>query len=143
MRTPILATLLVLAGAAAPRPARGQSVEDAALRGAALKAAYLREMTAVGEPFTGRLAATASARWRVVLQAGRSYALAGRCDAGCHDLDLRLLGPDGAEVSADVELDAEPLVRVVPRQSGSYELRAYMADCRQPACTFVVRLMAR
>jgi len=143
MRLSILAAAAMLATAFAPRPGRAQTLDDAALRTAARKAGELREMVAVGEPFTGRLAAPASTRWRVVLRAGRSYALAGRCEPGCRDLDLRLLGPDGAEVAADVERDAEPLVRVVPRATGSYEVRAYMADCRAPRCGFTVQLMTR
>jgi hypothetical protein len=135
---------LLLAAVAAGRPAHAQGLENASLAAtAAQKAEHLRGMHAVGEPFTGVLAPSASARHRVPLQAGHSYAVAGTCDEHCRDLDLRLLGPDGAEVSADLERDAEPLVRVVPRWSGSYEVRAYMADCRAPGCGFSVRLLER
>jgi len=134
----------LLLAAAAAGPAQAQGMENAGLAAsAAQKAAHIRGMHAVGEPFTGVLASSASARRRVPLQAGHSYALAGSCDEPCRDLDLRLLGPDGAEVSADLERDAEPLVRVVPRWSGSYEVRAYMADCRASGCAFTVRLLER
>lgn len=133
---------LLLAALAAAEPAHAQGLENAGLAAAAArKAEILRGMHAVGEPFTGALAASASARRRVPLRAGHSYALSGRCDDPCRDLDLRLLGPDGAEVSADLERDAEPLVRVVPRETGSYEVRAYMADCRAARCGFIVRLL--
>ncbi len=135
---------LLLAAAAAAGPARAQGMENAALAAtAAQKAEHLRGMHAVGVPFTGFLAPSGSARHAVPLRAGHSYALSGSCDEHCRDLDLRLLGPDGAEVSADLERDAEPLVRVVPRWTGSYEVRAYMADCRAPGCGFSVRLLER
>jgi hypothetical protein len=134
-----------LAATAAARPAHAQrGMENAGLSAAAAqKAERLRGMHLV-EAFTGKLASSQSIRRRMELEAGRSYALSGSCDGQCRDLDLRLLGPDGGEVAADLELDAEPLILVVPRVPGTYELRAYMADCRVAAgCAFTVRLMAR
>jgi hypothetical protein len=139
-----LACAAGLLGMVAAGPARAQSLENAALsRSASQRADATRGMRPVGEPFTGELAGSASARRRFSLEAGRTYALTGSCDADCRDLDLRLLGPDGTEVNADVETDAHPLVLVVPRASGVYEVRAYMADCRVLTCTFIVQLLAR
>jgi hypothetical protein len=141
---PALALVLVSGTASG---AHGQQAKSAAGVSARLKqkpaAAWSRGMSTVGEPQTGSLGSEASARFSLHLVAGHSYAVAGLCDTDCHDLDLRLFDPEGTEVNADVESNDAPVVLVVPRRSGTYQVRAYMAECRADACTFGIQLYAR
>jgi hypothetical protein len=144
MRLSWLLLSLALLPAAAPAAAQQKGMDALAAR---LKvrpqAQWSRGMAPAGEPSTGTLAPEASARVPVSLQAGRSYAVVGMCEQPCHDLDLRLFDPDGVEVNADVEPNAEPVVLVVPRRSGTYQVRAYMADCGAQSCGFGVQLFVR
>jgi hypothetical protein len=136
MRHPlVLAAALALAfGTAAAAEAQAKGAQGVSARLKQKPAAeWSRGMSTVGEPLTGSLVGEASARFTLTLSAGRSYAVVGLCDADCHDLDLRLFDPDGTEVNADVEPDDSPVVLVVPRRSGTYQVRAYMAECRADA----------
>jgi hypothetical protein len=144
MRHRWLLLTLCLLPAAAPAAAQRKGMEGLAAR---LKvppqAGWSRGMSPAGDAVTGGLAAEASARVPLTLQAGRSYAVVGLCEAPCHDLDLRLFDPEGMEVNADVEPNAQPVVLVVPRRSGTYQVRAYMAECRASECSFGVQLFVR
>jgi hypothetical protein len=140
----VVPTLALACGLALPAHAQAKDGQSLTAR---LKqkpgAEWSRGMSTVGEPLTGRLAPEASARYPLTLAAGHAYAVVGLCDQDCHDLDLRLFDPDGTEVNADVEPDDSPVVLVVPRRTGTYQVRAYMAECRAQACTFGIQLFAR
>ena len=136
--------LALLAGAACPAAAQQKGMAGLAARiKVPPQAAWSRGMAPAGEATTGTLLPEASARVRLTLTAGRAYAVVGLCEQPCHDLDLRLFDPDGVEVNADVEPNAQPVVLVVPRRTGSYQVRAYMADCRAAQCGFGVQLFVR
>jgi hypothetical protein len=140
----LVATVLLACGPALPAEAQAKGAEGVAARLKQKPAAeWSRGMSAVGEPLTGSLSPEASARYALTLAAGRAYAVVGLCDQDCHDLDLRLFDPEGTEVNADVEPDDSPVVLVVPRRSGTYQVRAYMAECRADRCTFGIQLFAR
>jgi hypothetical protein len=145
MRTvAMLGGVLLMAGLATPAAAQAKE-SDALVRKlkAPLSASWGRGMRPTGESLTGTLRAEASARFPLALSAGRTYAVVGLCDDACHDLDLRLFGPDGTEISSDVEPNERPVVLVVPRRAGTYQVRAYMAECRSEVCTFGIQLFVR
>jgi hypothetical protein len=140
----LLASALLAASLPAGAAAQQKGMEGLANRLKVRPAAqWSRGMRAVGEPTTGTLVPESSARVQVTLTAGRAYGLVGLCEQPCHDLDLRLFDPDGVEVNADVAPDAQPVVLVVPRRTGTYQVRAYMADCRAAECAFGVQLFVR
>lgn len=74
----------------------------------------------------------------VELDAGRSYALLGVCDADCTDLDLRLYDGSGTEVDADIETDDYPVVEVRPRRTARYRVKVIMATCSTSPCFYGV-----
>jgi hypothetical protein len=146
MRHPLVGILcaVLACGAATAAHAQAKGAQGVAARLKQKPAAeWSRGMSTVGEPQTGSLTSEASARFSLTLSAGHAYAVVGLCDADCADLDLRLFDPDGTEVNADVEPDSSPVVLVVPRRSGTYQVRAYMAECRAEQCSFGIQLYAR
>ena len=80
---------------------------------------------------------------RLDLRAGRSYAILGRCDNDCGDLDFQLFDETGNEVARDLSTDDVPLLRVTPLRSGIFRLRVTMANCRTRSCGWGAQVMSR
>jgi hypothetical protein len=77
------------------------------------------------------------------LDAGRAYAFVGVCDEDCTDLDLRLFGPDGAEVDSDLEADDYPVVEARPSRTARYRVKVIMATCSTSPCFYGVGVFAK
>ena len=74
----------------------------------------------------------------LLLTAGRTYQVAGVCDADCDDLDLTVLGPLAEPMGADEEADDVPLVAFTAPRTGAYHVGASMAGCETETCVFAV-----
>jgi hypothetical protein len=100
-----------------------------------------RYMLAAG-PLTGATAQGETARINVRLWAGQDYVLAAVCDSRCADLNLRLIDPRGAVLSADDNANAAPVLHARPEVTGQHTIEARMPRCRE-RCWFAVNVYAR
>lgn len=72
----------------------------------------------------------------LTLHAGTKYALVGKCDDDCHDIDLVLYDADGDQVDSDIENDDYPLVQVTPSETQRYRVKVIMANCQTNPCWY-------
>ena len=74
------------------------------------------------------------------LQGGRGYLFIGVCDKDCSDLNLTLYDQNRNIVAIEtVEAGHNyPAFALAPRETGTYYLRATMAECRTNGCYFGV-----
>ena len=79
----------------------------------------------------------------LTLNAGKTYALIGVCDNDCVDLDLHLYDASDNEVSSDTQTHDAPIVRVTPRETGTYRLKIVMTACKTSPCYFGVGVYGR
>jgi hypothetical protein len=78
----------------------------------------------------GSLATGASQNYSVQMQPGHCYKIIGVGAPGVQDLDLKLYGPDGAQVDQDIATDNYPVIGLqqplCPTTAGAYRLEALM-----------------
>lgn len=79
----------------------------------------------------------------LTLNAGKTYALIGVCDNDCVDLDLHLYDASDNEVGSDTQTHDAPIVRVTPRETGTYRLKIVMTACKTSPCYFGVGVYGR
>lgn len=77
------------------------------------------------------------------LDGGRAYLFQGACDQDCSDVDLEVLGPTGASLGQDVELDDRPVVAFTAPQAGEYTVRVWLAQCTVEPCFVGLRGYSR
>ena len=90
------------------------------------------------DPFVGSLNDGQAERLTVQLDAGTEYLIIGACDNDCSDLDLELYNRTGGMIAQDIQADDIPVLRVEPSRSGSYQVRAIMAECSREPCRYGV-----
>ena len=93
-----------------------------------------------GDDELARLADDAGHVFGVELEAGANYTIVGACDTNCRDVDLYLVGPDGAEIGRDILTDDFPVVGVTGASGGRYEVRIGMPDCGAETCIGAARV---
>ena len=87
----------------------------------------------------GVLRADGEALFSIYVVEGVSYAIEGKCDADCTDLDLTVLNPTSQTVvTRDIELDAIPILRFEANRSGVLDVRVAMARCAAASCSWRV-----
>lgn len=77
------------------------------------------------------------------LDPGREYHIAGRCDTGCTNVDLRLLNPDFSPLTEDLQGDDQPRLDVRPTEAGAHLLAIRMTSCEAQICYFGVVIVSR
>jgi hypothetical protein len=98
------------------------------------------------EPLSGRnnefgtFADTASARWTLALEAGRSYYLAAACADDCGGVDLAIELPDGTGLVRDSSARTDARLSFVSRQSGDHQVRLHVARCAGGRCRWAAQL---
>ncbi len=148
MRAVLASALAILAvEAAAPEPAVAQgSFQQTVTNKLAGMASRAREQgyaTQLGQTQAGSLAQGATHSLAVSLVAGGNYLIIGACDQDCTDVDLRILGPGGGQVTEDVALDDRPVLRFTAPATGTYRLDVIMATCSTSPCYWGVQTFAR
>ncbi len=89
----------------------------------------------------GTLDTDESASFTLTLQAGVSYVVVGTCDEDCEQLGLVLSDVSSHDLAADRASENAPVVRLIPRQTGSYRVQVVMERCRMNPCRFGVALV--
>lgn len=79
-----------------------------------------------GSNTRGELTEGQTRDFSVELEGGKCYAILGVGDNGVRNLDLVLKDGAGTTIDQDVEVDARPIVRVCPEQSGRYTMTVGM-----------------
>jgi hypothetical protein len=77
------------------------------------------------------------------LKANTSYKVIAVCDKNCKDLDLVLFDENNKEVSRDSSKDNMPIVEVIPKWTGKYNLKVVMYQCNTNPCFYGVTVLAR
>lgn len=77
------------------------------------------------------------------LRANTSYKLIAVCDKNCRDLDLVLFDENNREISRDASNDNMPIVEVIPKWTGKFNLKVIMYLCDQNPCFYGVTVLAR
>jgi hypothetical protein len=75
------------------------------------------------------------------LHAGISYVVVGTCDEDCTRLGLVLSDGTSHELAADRGSDHAPVVRVTPRETASYRVKAVMERCRMNPCRYGIAVI--
>ncbi|HEY3279961.1 MAG TPA: hypothetical protein VGJ83_05565 [Gemmatimonadales bacterium] len=138
-----LALLALLFGMARPAPAQARRWERQAREQLAHAVQGLREK-GFERPRLTRVSALdneESEASAVTLNAGRGYAVVGVCDADCSGLHLVVSTAAGSDIAADRSGGGVPLVRITPRETGSYRVKAVMAACRMSPCWYGVAVV--
>lgn len=78
----------------------------------------------------------------LTLSAGVNYAIVGECDEDCDDLDFELYDGNGNLIDYDRASDANPIVEVRPRWTGSFRLRVKMPGCDVSPCYYAAGIFA-
>ena len=116
---------------------------DRIIRNAADQAAGFEP---VGQPISRRLGNGERFDHTIRLRGGREYLLIGLCDADCGDLNLAIFGPDGEEIAADYDADANPILQFVTTgqaQPQAYRVRARMRRCSASGCRYGFGILSR
>jgi hypothetical protein len=140
--TAVLAAALCLGAHAIPAQAQLWQQQVTTRLERASSTAASGGMRSVLSPMTGSLRTGTNATHTVQLNAGTQYMLVGVCDDDCTDIDLVLLDPSGAQIGADLDRDAIPVVQVTPSRSGTYSVRASMPSCSSQPCFYGVGVYA-
>ena len=77
------------------------------------------------------------------LEAGVSYLITARCDAGCHDVDLTLADDAGRVLRSDTDGDDFPTLSFVPQETGTYSVGVKLTECAADACAYGVAVYRR
>lgn len=79
----------------------------------------------------------------VPLDAAREYHIEARCDTGCGNIDMRVLGPAFDPVAEDIADNDQPKMDVRPPSSGPHLLAVQMTSCVARICYFGVVVLSR
>lgn len=105
---------------------------------------FTPDASVLGRPtLLGVLEHEATIHLEVILDAGREYHIAARCDTGCSDLDTRLLATDFNPMAEDTRDNDQPRMEVRPLVSGTHLLAIHMASCKERICYFGVVFLSR
>ena len=77
------------------------------------------------------------------LEAGVSYLITARCDAGCRDVDLTLADASGRVLRSDTDGDDFPTVGFVPGETGTYSVGVKLTECSAAACAYGIAVYRR
>jgi hypothetical protein len=77
------------------------------------------------------------------LDAGREYMIQAACDRMCGDIDIELIGPNGALVAADASDAIWPAITFTPPATGGYVVRLRVKRCAVDYCYAGVRVYGR
>ncbi|MFL5382743.1 MAG: S1C family serine protease [Longimicrobiaceae bacterium] len=77
------------------------------------------------------------------LEAGVSYLITARCDAGCRDVDLTLADATGRVLRSDTDGDDFPTVGFVPGETGTYSVGVKLTQCSAAACAYGIAVYRR
>lgn len=77
------------------------------------------------------------------LEAGVSYLITARCDAGCHDMNLTVADAAGRVLRSDTDGDDFPTVAFVPQETGTYSVGVKLTQCATEACAYGVAVYRR
>jgi hypothetical protein len=77
----------------------------------------------------------------VALEAARGYAVVGVCDDDCSGLHLVVSNAAGSDIVTDRVSGGVPLLRITPRETGSYRVKGVMAACRMSPCWYGVAVV--
>lgn len=91
----------------------------------------------------GVLEHEASVYLEVTLDARKEYHVSARCDTGCSNIDLRLLGPEFDPVAEDTLDNDAPKMDLKPSSSGPHLLAVKMTNCAAQICYFGVVILSR
>jgi hypothetical protein len=89
-----------------------------------------------------RLNEGATQDYPIAMRRGQAYKIIGVCDNDCPDLDIKLLGPDGAQLVEDTATDSVPIVDHIAARDGNYTVRVVMYDCNVAPCLAGVTVMS-
>ena len=78
----------------------------------------------------------------VPLDAAREYHIEARCDSGCGNLDMRMLGPAFDPVAEDIADNDQPKMDVTA-SSGPHLLAVQMTSCAARICYFGIVVLSR
>ena len=77
------------------------------------------------------------------LEAGVSYLITARCDAGCRDVDLTLADAAGRVLRSDTDGDDFPTIGFVPGETGTYSVGVKLTECSAAACAYGIAVYRR
>lgn len=80
-------------------------------------------------------------RANLPLKRGVAYRILGGCDNECNDVDLELLGADGAVLQSDLLTDDYPVVNFTPTADGNFTLRIILKTCTVGPCYVGARVL--
>lgn len=84
-----------------------------------------------------------STEWVFEIDPDTTYYVYGACDDDCSDIDLYAHDADEAEVDADEEDDATPIMIILPGESGDeLHVVAQLVDCATETCVVGVGVYA-
>ena len=84
-----------------------------------------------------------TASFTLTLHRGVAYVLVGVCDEDCAALQLALFADNDYEVEGARAPTSAPMVRLTPRQTGSYRVQVVMATCHMNPCWSGVALYGK
>jgi len=95
------------------------------------------------DPYIDSLVGSSSDSLNFTLQGGKDYVIVGVCDTDCEDLDLKLFDENDNEIDTDTATDDFPILRVVPKWTGRFDLKVVMASCKERYCYYGVGVYAK
>lgn len=72
--------------------------------------------------------------WNLQFAAGRSYFLAGACDADCADIDIVVSDLGGNVIVEDLATDDYPMVNFNVSRGGQLSVKVSMHNCKADPC---------
>ena len=138
------ATLVVLViGAAIPRPAVSQNRWEREVHGRLQRAVNAVKPNAGGSPLLtkmGQLNEEEAATFVVTLERGVAYSILGVCDNDCSRLQL-LLATHSNELAIDRNSETFPVLQFTPSATTVYRIRVVMEGCRWNPCWYAVAVV--
>lgn len=105
---------------------------------------FAPDTAALGRPtLLGVLEHDATVHVELMLEAGREYYIAGRCDTGCARLDTRVLSPEFDPLVEDNRGTDVPNMVLTATASGPHLLAVRMAECGEGICYFGIAVASR
>ncbi|MCB0704157.1 MAG: hypothetical protein KDC34_02565 [Saprospiraceae bacterium] len=81
--------------------------------------------------------------YSITLRKGYDYKIVAVCDADCGDMDLKIYDENGNLIDSDAESDDTPIVSIIPKWTGEYELWVKMYDCNINPCRFGIAVFGK
>lgn len=97
----------------------------------------------VAGPFSGSLQQGARQNVSVTLRADQDFFVAGVCDNRCGELGVRVVGPGGETLAADVGGGQAAGASLRPVATGVYTLEVDMRRCGADSCWFALSIYTR